>query len=395
MEPRYSPALPETPPPAPRPRYALHLLLFLLTAASTTYSGGTLAGRALRFEHLGAWWFVPDGLVFTAGLLCFLTVHEFGHYFAARRHRIDTSLPYYLPMPLILFGTMGAVIRIREAIPDTRKLFDVGASGPLAGFVVALALLVGALLTLPEPSYLLDMEGHAALKAFILEHGRYPAHMLAEPASEGSVSLVFGQTLLFWGLSSLFPNTPPMYEIYHYPVLVAAWLGLFFTALNLLPAGQLDGGHILYTLVGPRWHGRIARAFLYVLLLSGAIGFASDVLPDVQASGPYWGAGAWAGLAALLFFYLHRIFDADHRIIAPGLLGLLGAALAAYHAPGLLSGFGYSGWLMFTLLIVLVVKVDHPPVLREMPLTPRRRRLGILALIIFVLCFSIRPVYIL
>lgn len=379
---------------AAKDRYWLHALLFLLTLASTTYSGGTLAGRLLRFEHLGPWWFVPDGIVFALSLLLFLTVHEFGHYIASRRHGIDASLPYYIPMPIILFGTLGAVIRIREPIPSIRKLFDVGASGPLAGFVVALGLLAYAVFTLPGPEYLMDLPGHEELKAYIAQTGAFPDAIPEHAANDSTITMVFGKTLLYTALTSLTPHAPPMYEMYHYPVLLAGWLGLFFTALNLLPVGQLDGGHILYALVGPKWHARIARVFLVMLLASGAIGYIDDIAPGFSTYGRYGPPMSWAVLTGILYFYLARIFDREHRIIAPVLLGLLVIAVSASLTGGLFRSFGYSGWLVFTLLIVMVIKVDHPPVLVYVPLTRAQRWLGILSMIVFVLCFSIRPIYI-
>ncbi len=375
-------------------RYWLHILLFILTLAATIQAGGTWAGRALVYQEAGLWAFILDGLRFGGALLLFLTVHEFGHYFAARRHGIDTSLPFYIPAPFIGIGTFGAVIRIREPIPTTRKLFDIGAAGPLAGFLMALAILLFALATLPGPEYLFDQMGHEALKAFIRQHGQFPASMLpAEPGTEG-LRLVTGNTLLFWGLSQFFVNVPPMYELYHYPVLFAGWLGLFFTALNLLPVGQLDGGHILYALVGPKWHRWLAHGFFLVLLVSGAIGFmdSNDAMLGMMHSwtGPVL---TWVILSALIFVYLNKIFEGNHRLIAPVLLGIIVIVAASQWVGAPLQQFGYSGWLVFSLLLAFFVRIEHPPVLYAEPLTPRRRLLGYLSILIFVLCFSLTPLY--
>ncbi|NNF04838.1 MAG: site-2 protease family protein, partial [Rhodothermales bacterium] len=133
-----------------RDRYWLHLLLFVLTLLSTVYAGGAMAGRAILYArsteivNLFGWSvtsaFLMDGLLYGGSLLAFLTVHEFGHYFAARIHSVRTSLPYYVPFPFNGIGTFGAVIRIREQVPSMRKLFDIGAAGPVAGFVVALGV---------------------------------------------------------------------------------------------------------------------------------------------------------------------------------------------------------------------------------------------------------------
>ncbi len=384
----FQPAVP------PKERYWLHLLLFVVTLASTVQAGGTWAGRALLYESEGIWAFILDGLRFGGSLLLFLTVHEFGHYFAAKHHRVSTTLPFYIPVPFVGIGTLGAVIRIREPIPSTRKLFDIGAAGPIAGFVVALGVLLYALATLPPPDYLFTQMGHESLKRYIEQYGQYPDQMLpADPGTEGT-RLVVGQTMLFWFLSQLFAHVPPMYEMYHYPMLFAGWLGLFFTALNLLPVGQLDGGHILYALVGERWHRRLAHGFFLLLLLSGAVGFMNTEDPLFGMIHAQVGAiGSWVLLAALLFFYLNRVFNRDLRLIAPVLLGIvLIVAWAVYLGPGAVH-LGYGGWLIFSLLLAFLVRVEHPPVLYQEPLTPGRRLLGYLSIAIFVLCFSINPLY--
>ena len=386
-----------------RDRYWLHLLLFGLTLASTVYAGGQWVNRVLHYEAQGGtlsllfatvptgW--VVDGLRYAIPLLGFLTVHEFGHYFAARRHRVRTSLPYYIPFPFNGIGNFGAVISIRQAVPSTRKLFDIGVAGPLAGFVVALGALIYGFATLPPPEYLLDLPGHEALKTHIQQYGTFPATP-PDPGA-GAMVIVVGQTPLFWLMSQFFAHVPPMYEVYHYPVLFAGWLGLFFTALNLLPVGQLDGGHVLYALFGARWHRLCARAFVFLLLLSGGIGFVQEVQPALYDMGPLWGRSTWLMLAVIFYGYLYRIFGGQHRYMVVGLVGLLGAVGGAAAVGGALMNYGYTGWLLWTLLIVFLVRVDHPPVVHEQTLTPRRRVLGWVAIAIFVLCFSIQPISVL
>jgi membrane-associated protease RseP (regulator of RpoE activity) len=368
------------------------VLLFFLTLATTVQSGGMLVGRILAYENLGFWWFVPDGLRFGVSLLFFLTVHEFGHYFAARFHQIDTSLPYYIPFPLFGIGTFGAVIRIREPIPSTRKLFDVGAAGPLAGFVAALVVLLYALITLPPPEYMLSQSGHDLLKAYIERNGQFPPNQLSDAVSSGG-TLMVGSTPLYWFLTQFFPNVPPMYEMYHYPVLFAGWLGLFFTAFNLVPVGQLDGGHILYSLFGARWHRRLAYGFFLILLVSGAIGFMMDPMPGLVEARIALGPFVWVVLSAAVYFFLARIFRGEHRFIAPVLLGIVAlVAVLKAMVPEAIQ-YGYFGWLLFCLLIVFFVRVEHPPVLYTEPLSPGRRVLAYLCIIIFFLCFSIKPLY--
>lgn len=384
-------------------RVWLHVLLFVVTLASTVYAGGRWVNRALYYEAQGeslslffasvpmGW--VVDGLRYAIPLLGFLTVHEFGHYFAARHHRVRTSLPYYIPFPFNGIGNFGAVISIREAVPSTRKLFDIGVAGPLAGFVVSLGALMYGFATLPPPEYLLDLPGHEALKMHIRQYGTFPA---APPdPGPGAMVIVVGQTPLFWLMSQFFAHVPPMYEVYHYPVLFAGWLGLFFTALNLLPVGQLDGGHVLYALFGDRWHRLCARAFVFLLLLSGGIGFIQEVKPMLSDIGPLGGATPWLLLAAIFYGYLYRIFRGHHRSMMAGVAGLMGGVGTAAAVGTPLMQYGYAGWLVWTLLIVFLVRVDHPPVVHEQRLPPRRRVLGWIAIAIFVLCFSIQPISVL
>jgi membrane-associated protease RseP (regulator of RpoE activity) len=375
----------------PKDRYWLHVLLFFATLAATMHAGGILVGRALAYEDWGAWWFVPDGLRFAIALLLFLGTHEFGHYFTARFHNVRVSLPYFIPLPFIGIGTLGAVIRIREPVPSLRVLFDIGVAGPLAGFVVALGVLLYAFATLPGPEMVFDLPGHDVLKDYVQQYGTFPDEM---PIEDAELVLVVGETLLYWFLSQFFADVPPMYEMYHYPLLFAGWLGLFFTALNLLPVGQLDGGHILYALVGHKWHKRLARGFVILLLASGAIGFVTELAPGLGDLHPSLGELSWFLLAAILFFYLSRVYNGDLGLIAPTLGGIIVVSLLALYAlPGLQS-VGYTGWFIWCLLIVFMIRIEHPPVLRAEPLTKGRKILGVVSIIIFVLCFSFRPLYI-
>lgn len=377
----------------PPDRYWLHIALFLVTLASTVFSGAQWANRSLIYENRGVVAFIEDGLVFSISLLLFLTVHEFGHYFAARWHGVRTSLPYYIPLPFIGIGTLGAVIRIRQPIPSTKSLFDIGVAGPIAGFVMACIVLLGSLVMLPSPEYMLDLPGHEEIKEHIGETGRFPDEM-PPPANVDdvqTVNIVVGQTLLFRAATSLFDDAPPMYEMYHYPALFAAWLGLFFTALNLLPVGQLDGGHILYSLVGRRWHQILARGFVSILLLSGGVGFLSDASPGMDELRIWLGPYNWVALTAVYYLYLRRMFDANHGFIAPTLLVLIILTVVVSLSDALAASFGHTGWLIWCMLIVFLIKVDHPPVMETGPLSPRRKLLGIVSMIIFVLCFSLQP----
>lgn len=388
----------------PSERVWLHALLFVLTLISTTWAGAEMTGRYLIYETASplfmigemvvSWPFILDGFIFGGSLLLFLTVHEFGHYFAARHHGVSTTLPYYIPFPFNGIGTFGAVIRIRQQISSTKKLFDIGAAGPLAGFVIALAVLIIGFATLPGPEYIEGMPGHDRLKEYIAENGAFPDEIIGESADNGSLTLMVGMTPMYWILSQFFDDVPPMWEMYHYPLLFAGWLGLFFTALNLLPVGQLDGGHIMYSLIGQKWHNRLAKAFVLVLLLSGGIGFILELKPVFWAWDPLLSELLWPVLTIVLFFYLYKIFDGAFNYIAPALVIMVSGVAAGSSFDWVVDYLGYSGWLVWCLLIILLIRIDHPPVINEERLSKRRKILAILSLIIFALCFSIKPLYI-
>jgi len=205
-----------------------HLILFLLTVATTMLAGAEhfasfhvdFGSRAL---DLSTPQFILNGLWYSASILAILGAHEFGHYYACRLYRVDASLPYFLPAPLPLTGTLGAFIRIRQPIPRKHELFDIGIAGPIAGFIVAIpVLLVGMSLS----------------------------RVTALPADTGGF-FELGEPLLFKAVAWLFWGTPPEgYSINLHPMAFAAWFGLLATALNLFPIGQLDGGHIAYAVFG-------------------------------------------------------------------------------------------------------------------------------------------------
>jgi membrane-associated protease RseP (regulator of RpoE activity) len=209
--------------PAPN-RVWLHALLFALTAAST-FAVGLNDGVA------GALWY-------SGAILSILLAHEMGHYLMARRHRIPVTLPYFIPMPLSPFGTMGAVIRMGGTIPDRRALMDVGAAGPLAGFVLIVPAIVFGL-----------------LKSTVV-----PVASLGD----GAISL--GDSLLFKFLARLVVGRlPEGTDLLLHPLAFAGWVGLLVTALNLLPIGQLDGGHIAYALFRGKSR-RISAVFFWILV---------------------------------------------------------------------------------------------------------------------------------
>jgi hypothetical protein len=216
---------PAVPLSEPRLRY---VLLFLATLASTTFTGAVYFG-SLPGSFDGRWLpvlptLVVQGLSYSVPVLTILGAHELGHYFACRRYGVNASLPYFLPMPLLMTGTLGAVIRIRQPIPGKRALFDIGIAGPIAGFIVLIP---------------------------VLALGIYLSDVVRIPPDAGGVD--FGEPLLFKALAWLrFGHIADGYAVNGHPMVFAAWFGMLATTLNLIPIGQLDGGHISYAVFGQR-----------------------------------------------------------------------------------------------------------------------------------------------
>ncbi len=381
-----------------------HTLLFVLTFISASLTGALFVGHTsgmpddfalfssegFRFYMSMVLW---EGVLFAALLLGFLAVHEFGHYFAAVRHRIQTSLPYFIPFPISPIGTLGAVIRIRSQIRYSRHMFDVGAAGPIAGFIAALLILLYGFATLPEPDYMQNFAGHELLNEYIEKHGSFPDEPISDTGSREPDVMVLGNTLLFSIIASFFDDAPPMWELYHYPFLFAGWLGLFFTALNLLPVGQLDGGHILYTLIGYRRHRIVARGFFLVVMVLaglGAIPLIQTLLMDTDAPLVLTSWLVWALISLVL---IGRGFRMEAAWTFGGWLFVLLADLLLLVAfdPSIFSGFTI--WIFWALFIVFLVKIEHPPVALEEPLTPGRKILGWICMILFLLCISPNPIY--
>lgn len=365
-----------------------HTALFVVTFACVTFTGIIFVGQSADAGGLLEMW--PQGALFAALLLGFLATHEFGHYFAAVYHKVRVTLPYFIPLPAGI-GTMGAVIRIKEQIQSTKKLFDIGISGPIAGFVVSLVVLLYGFSTLPDPSFIENFGGHEAVIEHIEQTGTFPDEAPETP--EGVGSIIIGNTLLYSFMASFFDNVPPMYEMYHYPFLFAGWLGLFFTALNLMPIGQLDGGHILYSLIGFKKHQKAARICFGVLTLFAGI----EAIPFLYIQFAEWLPGfefsatiIWAGI---LFFLMWKAFHNSYKWIAPlWTVSLLGSVFYLYALGDGLSGGGSLIWVVWCFFLVYFVKIEHPPVIYEQHLSPRRRVLGWISMIVFILCISPSPI---
>ena len=215
---------------------------FLATFVTTTMAGAIHSGVD-PFERPWAMWV---GLSFSLPLLAILLAHEFGHYFAAKYHGVGATLPLFIPAPPLLVGTFGAFIRLRGMPRSRRALFDVGAAGPWAGLLVALP---------------------------VVAMGLHLSEVRPLDAAAGHGGLTLGSSLLFdWLSRRILGVDPEQATILLHPMALAGWFGLFVTFLNLLPVGQLDGGHVVYALFG-RSHQRIARVFFAIIFAMGFLGW--------------------------------------------------------------------------------------------------------------------------
>lgn len=336
-----------------RDNYLVHGVLFLLTVASTSIAGAEFVLPASVVASDGFFAHIASGIPFSLLLLLFLSVHEFGHYFAARRHGVDVTLPYYIPMPFFLFGTMGAVIRTRSLVPSRKAMFDIGIAGPLAGFVVAFVYLVVGMMTLP------------GIESLYAIHPEYRT-MATLPAT----GLHFGDFLLFAGLRDLLVPSgtffPDFNELYHYPLLAIGWFGMFVTALNLIPIGQLDGGHILYGMFGRR-QAVISRWFYRLLLFAGFGGLTTIVLEATRG------------------YDSNAVIRFVQQTLGP-VLEWIAHNLTWWTE-------GWLGWLFWGVLIRVVVKIAHPPTPVDEPLGRGRLILGWAAMVIFLLTISWTGIY--
>lgn len=276
------------------PEWPWNLAGFLATAVSTLWAGAYLEGAPWDFA-----WSDPgrllEGWPFAACLMAILAAHEFGHYVAARRYGLHVTLPFFIPMPVLSpIGTLGAVIRMKTPIYTRRMLLDVGAAGPIAGMVVAVPVAIWGVV-----------------------------HSPALPVEEAAMGIRLGEPLLFRAIVWAFgPAVPAGHELFLGSVAFAGWIGMFVTALNMLPIGQLDGGHVLFALLGRGQHWIARLAFVALLVM----------------------------------------------------------------------GWWWPGWYVWALLVLVVIKVRHPPVLDpHLELDPARRAIGWLAVALLALCFAPVP----
>lgn len=249
-----------------RPKALLPLALFLVTILTTMASGALQQGADIIADPYE----LVKGIPFSASLILILGTHELGHFIASRRHGVITTFPTFIPGPPLppMIGTFGAVIKIKSPITTKAALVDIGASGPLAGFVVAI------LVTL---------------------WGLSGSTVIPRNAAEGSLGL--GSSLIFQLLSYIAVGPlPATHDVMLNPVAFAGWIGMFVTAMNLLPLGQLDGGHLVYALIGPM-HRAFSIAMIAVLVILGFLAW------------PGW--FVWAGLISILGLWHPPIEDQD------------------------------------------------------------------------------------
>ncbi len=288
------------PPEPQKPQLWLHLLLFGLTVISMQLTAMNLNGVVPGHSLFGY------AAYQALSLIGILLVHELGHYVAARLHRVPASPPYFLPLPFVgLFGTMGAVITMRGRIRSRKALLDIGAAGPLAGMVVALPVLYfGLRMSEVTP--------------------RSTDHFVQE-----------GQSILYWLMKRLvFGEIRPDYDVQLHPMALAGWGGLCLTMINLLPWGQLDGGHIAFALFGKRqyvlarWFRRgllVAFAYnLYQFVLPVVLGRSTLSLPEAFMNSMFW--LMWYGITALMA----RWSGEDHPPFEPAPLGRGRQLVAAF-----------------------------------------------------------------
>ena len=257
----------------------LHLLLFIATSISTLAAGASWAGIDLLKEPQR----IVEGFPFAGTLMIILLVHELSHYIASTRHGIKATLPYFIPAP-VGFGTLGAFIKMKSPIITRKALIDVGASGPISGFVVSVIACAA---------------------------GLYLSKVIPITGAESMLTL--GDSILFKLLSGIIIGiTPDNADILLHPIAFAGWIGLFITSLNLIPVGQLDGGHIAYAFLGDR-HKKLSIVLIVTLGVMAIV---------------FWpGWAIWAGLMLILgikhppVLYWEEPLDGRRRIT--GIISLI------------------------------------------------------------------------
>lgn len=362
-------------------QYFIHLLLLLLTILTTTLAGGEwLFGKSILAdgEHALTWEYFLKSLHFSIPFIGILFVHEMGHLLTSIRHKVRSSLPFFIPgwlgfLGAPSIGTFGAIIHIKTFINSRRKFFDIGVAGPLAGFVVALFVLWYGFRHLPDADYIYKI------------HPEYlDPEFKGHSGEDGYITLRLGYNLLFYlmekGLADP-EKMPNMYEVIHFPYLFAGYLALFFTALNLLPIGQLDGGHVIFGLF-PKHHKIISLVFFTAFVFYAGLGVINPFhdINRLLLSIPLY-------IGFLYIIYRKASISNETRWAIILLVAAIQYALL-YIWPDL---EGYSGWLLFAFLLGRVMGLEHPEVNGTKELDGNRKVLAWLAILIFLLCFTPKP----
>ncbi|HLT07228.1 MAG TPA: site-2 protease family protein [Cyclobacteriaceae bacterium] len=360
-----------------RQEYFKHSLLFIITFIATTLAGGEwVYGRSiLSSEKPLTWEYFLLSMQYSIPFIGILLIHELGHLLTSIYHKVRTSLPYFIPGWLGPFGfsigTFGAVIQMKGFISSRRKFFDIGVAGPLAGFVVSFLVLCYGFTNLPPAEYLYEI------------HPEYadPDYVVPEGNIQLGYNLLFGLMERLLADESMMPN---MAEVYHYPYLFAGYLALFFTALNLLPIGQLDGGHVVFGLF-PRYHKQISLGAFICFLFYAGLGLIS---PFEELSYLLFALPLYTGFIYICFRKSNLSNESKWMI---ALLIVAAQYALVWLVP---SAEGYSGWLLFAFLVGRVLGITHPDVIDNRSLSLQQKILGWMALVIFILCFTPQPIII-
>lgn len=299
-------------PPKGKDNYPLHLGLLIATFATTTMAGYLISQPLVEDGYMTNIWF--GALSFSFGLMLILGSHELGHKFAALKSGVDATWPYFIPIPPIIFmlGTLGAVIRVRSPLPNRDSAIRMGVSGPLVGVLFSIPVLfLGLRLSYPVETI-------------------EPLHGV----------LQFGEPLLFRIVERFATQIPENHDLFLHPLAFAGWVGLFVTSLNLIPIGQLDGGHILRSFLGEGRYERTSNKIVGVLIIMGLLGYLRELNPAFSFLPSFW-----------------------------------------------------PGWLLWGLIIFLFIgRIKHPGSMNELEkISSFGKFLALMALIIFILCFIPEP----
>lgn len=402
---------------------SIHIGLFILTLVSTTLAGAShenLYGmesyhfNGLYNELVDGWGVFASGLYYSIPFLLILSFHEFGHYFTAKYYKLKVTLPYYIPLPFVSFiGTMGAVIRLKSPTQTKKQFFDVGIAGPLAGFVVAIGFIWYGFATLPpansiykiHPDYeqfgadydkvVYTKEYQEKYFKLVYEYDLAEYEKLTDEQKEQTdkpvlsqpMILSIGDNLLFMFFKKYIATNPEdvpnEFEIIHNPWLFAGYLALLFTSINLLPIGQLDGGHILYGLVGRRRQRIISPIIFTGFVFYAGLGFINleTYTENELAIG--------VPIYAFLHYFMYRRVVEGKKLALIIALSIVATQLILNLAFPELEGF--SGWFLFAFIISRVLGVRHPGAYIEEKMDRKRKVLGWIALVIFVISFIPKP----